>query len=91
MAVVLVWIVSLLVLRNLRIEYDREKAIREREETLGRLKHLEGLIPICAWCKKIRKSGGGWDILERYLVEHSNAEFTHSLCPDCARKLGSCE
>jgi hypothetical protein len=50
------------------------------------LKHLKGLLPICAFCKKIRDENERWQPLETYISEHSDADFTHSFCPDCVKK-----
>ncbi len=54
--------------------------------TLAEVKVLEGLLPICASCKKIRDEGQQWQPLESYLADHSQATFSHGLCPDCARR-----
>ena len=54
---------------------------------LHEIRHLEGLLPICASCKKIRDTHGNWLQIEGYIRDHSDAEFTHSICPDCAKKL----
>ena len=54
---------------------------------LREIKHLEGLLPICASCKKIRDSHGNWLQIESYIRDHSDAEFSHGICPDCAKKL----
>jgi PAS domain S-box-containing protein len=59
----------------------------ELKEALAKIKTLKGLIPICAWCKKIRDDRGYWNLLETYLKEHSEAEFTHGICPDCLSKV----
>jgi len=52
-----------------------------------RIRVLEGFIPICANCKKIRKAEDQWEQMERYITQHSLAQFSHSICPDCAEKL----
>ena len=52
-----------------------------------RIRFLEGFIPICANCKKIKTTEDEWQQLERYITQHSLAQFSHSLCPDCARQL----
>jgi hypothetical protein len=52
-----------------------------------RIRILEGLIPICANCKKIRNEEDQWQYLETYIAEHSHSEFTHGICPDCAQAL----
>ncbi len=56
-------------------------------ETIGELKTLRGIIPICASCKKIRDDSGSWNMLEAYITKHSLAEFSHGICPDCVEKL----
>jgi hypothetical protein len=66
----------------------REMELKKRvEEALTEIKILSGLIPICSNCKKIRDDKGFWDQLEHYINVHSEATFTHSICPDCAEKL----
>ncbi len=50
------------------------------------VKLLRGLIPICAWCKKIRDDKGYWQAVEQYIQEHAKAEFTHGMCPECQNK-----
>jgi len=70
-----------------RVEQEREKLIRELQEALVKVKTLSGLVPICASCKKIRDDKGYWNQIESYIEKHSTAEFTHSICPECARKL----
>jgi K+-sensing histidine kinase KdpD len=57
------------------------------EEALEQVRTLTGLLPICAWCKKIRDEEGRWQQLERYLSLHSDAKFTHGLCEDCGRRM----
>jgi hypothetical protein len=52
-----------------------------------RIRVLEGFIPICANCKKIRKTQDQWEQMEKYITQHSLAQFSHSICPDCARQL----
>ena len=52
-----------------------------------RIKLLEGLIPICANCRNIRSRENQWEQMERYITRHSLAQFSHTICPDCARKL----
>jgi ligand-binding sensor domain-containing protein len=66
----------------------REKELETRvHEALTNIKMLSGLIPICANCKKIRDDKGYWDQLEGYIQTHSEATFSHGICPDCAKKL----
>ncbi len=68
-------------------EAEREQLITELQDALGTIKILSGIIPICASCKKIRDTEGHWVAPEVYLSERSRAEFSHGICPDCAKKL----
>lgn len=70
-----------------RQEKERLRLIDELKEALKRVKTLNGLLPICASCKKIRNDGGYWEQVETYIRSRSNAEFTHGICPDCVRTL----
>jgi len=70
-----------------RIENEKAQIIAELQEALAKVKLLSGFIPICASCKKIRDDTGYWQQIESYIRDHSNAEFSHSICPDCTRKL----
>jgi len=65
---------------------EREKTISELKEALSKIKVLSGLIPICSHCKKIRNDAGYWQQLEAYITEHSDALFSHGICPDCLEK-----
>ena len=66
-----------------RDELERIKLIHELTEALSRVKTLAGLLPICACCKRIRDDQGYWQQVEAYISEHSEAVFTHGICPDC--------
>lgn len=66
---------------------EREKLIKELQETLTKIKTLQGLLPICAACKKIRDDKGYWNQIEAYISAHSEAEFTHGICPECLDRL----
>ncbi len=70
-----------------RADEEREKLISELQQALAEIKTLTGLLPICSSCKKIRDDKGYWNQIESYLAEHSMAEFTHGICPECAEKL----
>jgi PAS domain S-box-containing protein len=70
-----------------RAEEERERLIVELQEALAKVKTLSGMLPICASCKKIRDDQGYWQQVEEYIQKHSEAEFTHGICPDCVRKL----
>ncbi len=64
-----------------------EKALNELAELHTKINELSGLLPICAWCKKIRDDDGYWKGVEIYLREHSKADFTHGICPECKSKI----
>lgn len=70
-----------------RAEEQREKLIAELREALAKVKTLSGLLPICASCKKIRDDQGYWHQVEVYVRDHSEADFSHGICPDCQKKL----
>jgi two-component system cell cycle sensor histidine kinase/response regulator CckA len=70
-----------------RAEAEREKLIKELQDAIARINKLNGLLPICAHCKKIRDDKGYWNQIESYIREHSEAEFSHGICPECAQKL----
>ena len=67
-------------------EAAREKLVMELQEALANVRILRGLLPICAWCKKIRDDQGYWRQMEAYIREHSEADFSHGICPACAQK-----
>ncbi len=70
-----------------RAESEREKLITELREALSRVKILSGLLPICSSCKKVRDDQGYWNQIETYIKSRAQVEFSHGICPDCARKL----
>jgi hypothetical protein len=75
-------------LLNLRRANDvLQRRTGELKEALMKIKTLHGLIPMCAYCKKIRSDKGYWQQLEEYLTEHSEADFTHGICPECLKKM----
>ncbi len=82
-----VWITAVLGLQRNKAEQQRNIIVLEREKAHQELRILRGLLPICASCKKIRDDTGYWTQIEGYIRDHSEAEFTHSICPDCAKRL----
>lgn len=68
-------------------EIEKEKLFVELQQAMGKVKMLSGMLPICSSCKKIRDDQGYWKQVEEYIREHSEAEFSHGLCPDCLKKL----
>jgi CheY-like chemotaxis protein len=65
---------------------ERDQLIRDLQKALANVKSLSGLLPICAGCKKIRDDKNYWHHVESYVAEHTDATFTHGLCPDCIKK-----
>ncbi len=72
---------------NKQAALERERLIEELQTTISEVKTLSGLLPICASCKKIRDDKGYWNQIEGYIQQHSNAQFSHGICPDCIQKL----
>jgi len=70
-----------------RLNREKDNTIVELNTALREIKTLRGIIPICASCKKIRDDRENWKQIELYIKEHSDAEFSHGLCPECAEKL----
>ena len=75
------------VTRNKQAEAERDELIQRLQSALGKVRTLTGLLPICSSCKKIRDDRGRWNMLESFIEDHSHAHFTHSFCPECARRL----
>ncbi len=73
-------------MENRRIKKELTRKNNELEKTMSEIKTLQGIIPICASCKKIRNDKGYWSQVEEYLHEHTDAAFTHGLCPECRDK-----
>lgn len=75
---------------NIKLEDEksgREKLILEIQDALAKIRTLKGMLPICASCKRIRDDAGYWNQIEAYVRDHSEAEFSHGICPDCAKKM----
>jgi DNA-binding response OmpR family regulator len=70
-----------------RKEEEQRGLISELQKALAEIRTLKGLIPICSCCKKIRDDKGYWNQLEIYISEHTDAVFTHAICPNCAERL----
>jgi hypothetical protein len=64
-----------------------EQLVAELRTALERVKVLSGLLPVCAWCKSVRNDQGYWQRIEHYLEEHTDAKFTHGLCPACTDRV----
>ena len=72
---------------RIRREKELQNTIDELQQTLNQVKILRGMLPICANCKKIRDDKGYWNQIEAYITEHSEAVFSHGICPECMAKL----
>jgi PAS domain S-box-containing protein len=70
-----------------RAEREKEALIAELKKTLLEVKNLSGMIPICAWCKSVRSDTGYWQTVEQYVRNHSDARFSHGVCPTCSEKF----
>ena len=72
--------------QRITAEQQREKVIIDLNKALSEVKKLSGLLPICSYCKKVRDDKGYWTQIESYIHDHSEAEFSHSICKECAKK-----
>ena len=70
-----------------RQEERQRKANEELKHKLAEIRTLQGMLPICAWCRRVRTDEGLWTRVEQYLTEHTDAKITHGLCPDCEREM----
>jgi PAS domain S-box-containing protein len=73
-------------IQHRQIEQERENLIAELQEALENIRTLKGLIPVCAWCHKVRDDEGYWQQVDAYLETQTGAEITHGICPECAEK-----
>jgi DNA-binding response OmpR family regulator len=74
-------------LRVLELQSALADRVRELEEAMASVKTLQGLLPICCYCKKIRDDGNYWHRVESYIGEHANVRFSHGICPECSQKV----
>jgi DNA-binding response OmpR family regulator len=72
--------------RMVRVQETLARKVEDLKEALGHVKLLQGIIPICMHCHKIRNDNQAWDQLEAYISDHSDAQFSHSICPECMKK-----
>ena len=72
--------------RMLELQAILADRVRELEDALARVKQLQGLLPICSYCKKVRDDRNYWQQVETYIEGHSDAQFTHGICPECREK-----
>ena len=74
-------------LRVLELQSSLTERVRELEDALSRVRMLQGLLPMCSYCKKIRDDSNYWQQIENYVTAHSNAQFSHSVCPQCYENI----
>jgi hypothetical protein len=95
-AAMLPWGVAFMILNALiglfwgkikQTDQEKSEIIAQLHKALEEVKTLSGFLPICASCKKIRDDKGYWNQIEAYISEHSEAEFSHGICPECIKKL----
>ena len=67
-------------------EADRESAVKKLEKALSEIKTLRGILPLCSFCKKIRNDKGYWEQVDVYIHKYSEADISHSICPECLKK-----
>ncbi len=87
LALFAIWVTALLGFQRKMDVEKREEAVNQREKALEDLRVLHGLLPICASCKKIRDDNGYWTQIEIYIKAHSEADFSHGICPECTKEL----
>jgi hypothetical protein len=81
------WTFGFILMVNQRLNAERQETIRELQSALEQIRTLRGILPICAHCKKIRDDHGFWEQVEAYVSRHTEAEFSHGICPDCMRTI----
>ena len=84
---IIVVILSVALYKISSLSKERKNLVADLSDSIKRIKRIDGLLPICAVCKKIRNDKGYWEQIEDYIKDHSSADFSHSLCRDCANKL----
>lgn len=77
--------------RVIRLQEELADRVKALENALAHVRQLQGIIPICSYCKKIRDDGDSWQQLERYMSEHTDAQFSHGICPDCFETIAKPE
>ena len=77
--------------RVMTLQRSLAERVRELEEAFARIKYLRGLLPICAYCKKIRDDRNYWQQVESYITEHADVQFSHSICPSCYEQFAKPE
>ncbi|MCE1204727.1 MAG: hypothetical protein LWW79_08995 [Holophagaceae bacterium] len=87
LSLVLAWMARTTWLKQMDSQAERDHLIQDLTHALAEVKNLKGMLPICGHCKKIRDDQGYWNQMETYISEHTEATFSHGVCPDCAKEL----
>jgi K+-sensing histidine kinase KdpD len=82
----LVWVSAFIVVERKKLARLKQKALEERDQAQKEVAELVNLLPMCAWCKKVRDDDGYWEGIESYLVKHETT-ITHGICPECSQKI----
>ncbi|MFI5400157.1 MAG: hypothetical protein ACHQZQ_03785 [SAR324 cluster bacterium] len=83
-----VFLLTAYALSRTRLAYEKQRALNASLQTaMDEIKVLEGLVPICSWCKDIRTESGAWVSIESFIAQETPAQLTHSICPTCASKV----
>jgi sigma-B regulation protein RsbU (phosphoserine phosphatase) len=77
--------------RVVQLQLEAAERVKQLEYALAHVKQLQGLLPICAYCKNVRIDGGYWEQIDVYIAEHAEVAVTHGICPDCRRKYAEPE
>lgn len=86
-ALVAIWTTALVTIERKKLSALRLQALRERDEAKEEIKTLSSLLPMCAWCKKIRDDKGEWDQIDTYVAKITHSSITHGMCPDCSQRM----
>ncbi len=87
LTLIMIWLTTIFLLLHKRALEERQRLFQELQDALDKIKTLRGLVPICSSCKKIRDDQGYWNQIELYIQEHSDAQFSHGICPECFKSL----
>lgn len=87
LALFIIWATAFLTLMRKYDAMKREKAVAEKEKALEEVRVLKGFLPICSGCKRIRDDEGNWSNIEDYITTHSEADFSHGMCPNCSKTM----
>lgn len=86
-AAICIYLLACVVAERRRTARERDALVANLQQALAEIKTLQGMIPICAWCHKIRDDAGFWQRIEGYLHDHTEATFSHGICPDCSKDM----